>query len=104
MTKEQGGEVHLLYSCNGSGRFVGVAKMSSPLDEKNSFMYWTQDSKWPGLFDIEWVFIKDTPFRAFKNIDIMMKYSLFCNYPGTDKSSQLPTLGILKKSPLRKAK
>ena len=36
-------------------------------------MYWTQDSKWYGLFDIEWIFIKDTPFKAFKNIDIMMK-------------------------------
>lgn len=71
--KEKGGEVYLFYSCNGSGRFVGVAKMTSPLDEKNSFMYWTQDSKWSGLFDIDWVFIKDTPFKAFKNIDILMK-------------------------------
>jgi YTH domain-containing family protein len=73
LCKEKGGEVYLFYSCNGSGRFVGVAKMTSPLDEKNSFMYWTQDSKWSGLFDIDWVFIKDTPFKAFKNIDILMK-------------------------------
>lgn len=73
LTKEKGGEVYLFYSCNGSGRFVGVAKMTSPLDEKNSFMYWTQDSKWAGLFDIDWIFIKDTPFKAFKNIDILMK-------------------------------
>lgn len=73
LTKENDAEVYLFYSCNGSGRFVGVAKMSSPLDEKNSFMYWTQDSKWAGLFDIDWIFIKDTPFKAFKNIDILMK-------------------------------
>ncbi len=72
-TTEKGGEVYLLYSCNGSGRFIGVAKMASPIDEKNTFEYWTQDEKWPGLFDIEWVFIKDIPFKAFKNIDILMK-------------------------------
>ena len=65
--------VYLFYSCNGSGRFVGMAKMTSALDDKNSFMYWTQDSKWSGLFDVEWLFIKDVPFKAFKNIDILMK-------------------------------
>lgn len=73
LTKEQGGEVYLFYSCNGSGRFVGVAKLSSAFDEENSFFYWTQDTKWTGLFDVEWLFIKDVPFKAFKNIDIMMK-------------------------------
>ena len=72
-TKEAGGELYLYFSCNGSGRFVGVAKMTSQVDEKNSFLYWTQDSKWSGLFDIDWLFIKDVPFKAFKNIDILMK-------------------------------
>lgn len=75
ITKEQKGEVYLFYSCNGSGRFIGVAKMASPVDEENTFMYWTQDSKWKGLFDIDWVFIKDVPFKAFKNINITMKDS-----------------------------
>ena len=73
ITKESKGELYLLFSCNGSGRFVGVAKMTSHVDEKNSFLYWTQDSKWSGLFDIEWIFIKDVPFKAFKNINILMK-------------------------------
>lgn len=73
ITKESNGELYLFFSCNGSGRFVGAAKMTSPVDEKNSFLYWTQDSKWSGLFDIEWIYIKDVPFKAFKNIDILMK-------------------------------
>ena len=34
---------------------------------------WTQDCKWPGLFDVEWLFIKDVPFKEFKNIIITMK-------------------------------
>lgn len=71
--KESEGDIYLFFSCNGSGRFVGAAKMTSQVDEKNSFLYWTQDSKWSGLFDIEWIFIKDVPFKAFKNIDILMK-------------------------------
>lgn len=66
-------DVYLFYSCNGSGRYVGVAKVTGPLDEKNTFKYWTQDSKWAGLFDIEFIFIKDVPFRLFKSMNIKMK-------------------------------
>lgn len=73
MTKEKGGHVYLLYSCNGSGRYVGLARMKSEVNETKQFMYWTQDSKWSGLFDLEWVFIKDVPFKCFKNIYITMK-------------------------------
>ena len=47
--------------------------MVGPLDEKKMFMYWTQDSKWAGLFNIDWIFIKDVPFKAFKGIEIEMK-------------------------------
>ena len=73
MTKEKGGNVYLFFSCNGSGRYVGVARMKSACDENKSFEYWTQDGKWPGLFDVEWLFIKDVPFKEFKNIIITMK-------------------------------
>ena len=37
------------------------------------FELWTQDGKWPGLFDVEWLLIKDVPFKEFKNIIITMK-------------------------------
>ena len=73
LTKEKNGNVYLFFSCNGSGRFVGVARMKSPCDNEKSFEYWTQDEKWPGLFEVEWLFIKDVPFREFKNIIITMK-------------------------------
>jgi len=72
-TKDKGGHVYLFFSCNGSGRYIGVAKMISEVNEKKEFNYWTQDSKWQGLFDIEWIFIKDIPFKCFKMINIMMK-------------------------------
>ena len=73
LTKEKNGSVYLFFSCNGSGRFVGVARMKSPCDNEKSFEYWTQDEKWPGLFEVEWLFIKDVPFREFKSIIITMK-------------------------------
>ena len=73
MAKEKNGKVYLFYSCNGSGRYVGVARMKTPCDETKTFEFWTQDGKWPGLFDVEWLFIKDVPFKEFKNIIITMK-------------------------------
>ena len=73
MTKEKGGNVYLFFSCNGSGRYVGVAKMKTACDDSKTFDYWTQDGKWPGLFEVEWLFIKDVPFKEFKNIIITMK-------------------------------
>ncbi len=73
MTKEKGGSVYLFFSCNGSGRYVGVARMKSACDYSKTFEYWTQDGKWPGLFDVEWLFIKDVPFKEFKSIIITMK-------------------------------
>ena len=73
LTKEKKGNVYLFFSCNGSGRYVGLAKMKSEFDENKSFDYWTQDNKWTGLFEVEWIFIKDVPFKEFKNIIITMK-------------------------------
>ena len=72
-SKEQGGDVYLIFSSNGSGRFVGVAKMNSEVDFEKMFMFWTQDTKWMGMMNLEWQFIKDVPFREFKDIIIMMK-------------------------------
>lgn len=71
--KANNGEVYLFFSCNGSGRYIGVAKMLSEVNETKEFNYWTQDSKWQGLFDVEWIFIKDIPFKCFKMINILMK-------------------------------
>ena len=73
MTKEKNGNVYLFFSCNGSGRYVGVARMKTSCDENRTFEFWTQDGKWTGLFDVEWLFIKDVPFKEFKEIIITMK-------------------------------
>ena len=73
ISKEKNGNVYLFFSCNGSGRYVGIARMKTPCDEGRTFDFWTQDGKWTGLFDVEWLFIKDVPFKEFKDIIITMK-------------------------------
>ena len=73
ITKEKNGNVYLFFSCNGSGRYAGIARMKTPCDENRTFDFWTQDGKWTGLFDVEWIFIKDVPFKEFKDIIITMK-------------------------------
>jgi YTH domain-containing family protein len=73
ITAQNGGYVYLFFSTNGSGRFVGLARMKSQVNFDDSFSYWTQDNKWTGVFQIDWLFIKDTPFKMFRNICIMMK-------------------------------
>lgn len=75
LASEKNGSVYLFFSCNGSGRFVGVARMKTACDYEKTFEYWTQDQKWLGLFEIEWVFIKDIPFKEFKKIIFTMKDS-----------------------------
>ena len=72
-TSEKGGYIYLIFSCNGSGKFGGIARMKGELQNDKIFPFWTQDSKWTGIFEIEWLLIKDVPFREFKNLIITMK-------------------------------
>ena len=65
--------VYLFFSSNGSGKYIGVAKMISNVNFNQSFSYWTQDNIWKGLFNVEWVFLKDIPFTYFKEFIIQMK-------------------------------
>jgi hypothetical protein len=55
---------------NGSGRFVGVCRMTSEVDDNIIFEYWAMDDIWKGLFQVEWIFIKDIPNKFFKDIKL----------------------------------
>ena len=39
VTKEKNGNVYLFFSYNGSGRYVGIAKMKTPCDENRTFEF-----------------------------------------------------------------
>ncbi len=59
--------VLLLFSTYKSDQFIGLAEMKSEVDFKKSFPLWARDD-WKGLFNIEWLSIKDVPFREFRNV------------------------------------
>ena len=42
--------------------------MSSQVRFDNIFNYWWEDLKWSGVFNINWIFIKDVPHNDVKNI------------------------------------
>lgn len=69
------GNIYLFFGCNDSGRFLGVCRMRSEIKQK-SFPFWTQDDKSGELFDIEWIFIKDVPYREFSKVLVNIKEGL----------------------------
>jgi hypothetical protein len=73
---QAGGYVYLFFSCNGSGRFLGLARMKKEVEAEKFFPFWTQDNKWGGLFEVEWIFIKDVPFYFVKHLSILMNDGL----------------------------
>ncbi len=66
--KKKNSDVFLFFSMNGSGRFVGVCKMSGEVDEAKIFEYWAMDEVWKGLMPVQFQFIKDIPNRFLKEI------------------------------------
>jgi hypothetical protein len=69
---QNGGSVFLFFSCQDIMRYLGVARMKSEVQFDKMFPFWTRDNKWGGLFELEWIFIKDLPFKLFKEISIKM--------------------------------
>jgi len=94
--KEEGGEVYLIFSTNGSGRFVGITKMKNEVDFDKMFIYWTQDGKWNGMMNVEWVFIKDVPFKEFRNIIILMKDGQVKPLSNSRDTQEIPLLEAKK--------
>jgi len=91
-TKKNNGNVYLFFSSNGTERFIGLAKMKSNCDESKIFELWTQDNKWIGLFDVEWLFIKDVPFSEMKNIDFIMDNGEIKNISFAKDTQEIPYL------------
>jgi hypothetical protein len=59
--------IFLFFSVNASGQFLGVAKMTTDVEEKQSDL-WAQQNKWSGTFNVEWVFLKDIPNKQFRHL------------------------------------
>ncbi|KAI8907551.1 YT521-B-like domain-containing protein [Powellomyces hirtus] len=64
------GAVYLFFSVTASGRFCGVARMTSPIDWTRSEDIWEQQKKYKGTFELEWIFVKDVPHRAVRHLRV----------------------------------
>ncbi len=60
--------VFLFFSVNGSGQFIAVGKMASPVSFTEKLAHWDLKGKWLGKFKVEWVFIKDIKNKEFRSI------------------------------------
>ncbi|KAI5956502.1 hypothetical protein KGF54_000977 [Candida jiufengensis] len=64
------GKVFLLFSVNSSGKFCGISEMKSCLDYSKQSDIWCEQSKYKGIFPVEWLLIKDVPNRFFQHLKI----------------------------------
>lgn len=63
---------------NVSGRFCGIAQMTSVVsfDNKKAAAVWPQDKRHGhGFFHVKWIFIKDIPNRNLSHI--LLPYVIF---------------------------
>lgn len=64
------GSVYLFFLVNSSGKFCGIAKMTSDIDFSQSSDVWAEMSKWKGIFKVEWLLVKDVPNKYFLHFKI----------------------------------
>ncbi|XP_055908943.1 YTH domain-containing family protein isoform X2 [Eupeodes corollae] len=64
---QEGGNIMLFFSVNGSGHFCGMAQMMTAVDYKSTASVWSQD-KWKGKFKVKWIYVKDVPNSQLRHI------------------------------------
>ncbi|CAD8158271.1 unnamed protein product [Paramecium octaurelia] len=60
--------VYLLFNVTQTSHFIGLAKIVSYFRETKHFIYWAEENKWFGSFQIEWVFVRDLPYNELSSI------------------------------------
>lgn len=60
--------MYLFFTVVSSEQYMGVAQMVSEVDSSKSFGFWWENAKWPGMFRIKWVYVKDIAYSAFSSI------------------------------------
>lgn len=62
----QGAKIYLLFSVNASGRFCGVAEMSSNLRDDLDTSIWKDNSRYRHAFKVRWIIVRDVHNRSLK--------------------------------------
>ncbi|KAI5957770.1 hypothetical protein KGF57_003037 [Candida theae] len=64
------GKIFLFFSVNSSGKFCGVSEMKSCIDYSKTSDIWCEQTRWKGIFPVEWLLIKDVPNKFFQHLKI----------------------------------
>ncbi|EGW32033.1 uncharacterized protein SPAPADRAFT_138989 [Spathaspora passalidarum NRRL Y-27907] len=64
------GKIFLFFSVNSSGKFCGIAEMKSRIDYTKTSDIWVEQTRWKGIFPVEWLLIKDVPNRFFQHLKV----------------------------------
>ncbi|WFD45307.1 hypothetical protein MPSI1_003989 [Malassezia psittaci] len=67
------GPIYLFFSVNGSGRFCGIAQMTSGLDYSQTTTIWAEQHRWKGLFRVHWLLVKDIPNAHLRGILLQLR-------------------------------
>lgn len=65
-TLPEGAKIYLLFSVNASGRFCGVAEMSSGLRDDLNTSIWGENSRYRNAFKVRWIVVRDVHNRSLK--------------------------------------
>lgn len=64
------GKIFLFFLVNSLGKFCGIAEMKSAIDFTASLDIWCEQTRWKGIFPVEWLLIKDVPNKFFQHLKI----------------------------------
>lgn len=60
--------IYLFFTVVTSDQYTGVAQMVSDVEFSKSFNYWWEESKWTGIIQIKWLYIKDIHYDQFAKL------------------------------------
>lgn len=63
-------KIFLFFLVNSSGKFCGISEMISAVDFTRSSDIWSEQTRWKGIFDVDWLLIKDVPNRYFQHLRV----------------------------------
>ncbi|KAI5967936.1 hypothetical protein CANMA_002704 [Candida margitis] len=64
------GKIFLFFSVNSSGKFCGVSQMKECIDYNKTSDIWCEQTRWKGIFPVEWLLIKDVPNKFFQHLKV----------------------------------
>ena len=77
-------DIYLIYTVVGSGQYSGIARMCSEVELKKTFSYWWEEVKWSGVFNVEWIYIKDVLYDEVEDIRLQNGSKVVSSKDGTE--------------------